>query len=179
MTALLSVDPGIRGCGCALWNKGVLVFATYVNNPAAKGGGPAECAKMAHAIVAWVRRDFGDLERVICEWPQTYGGGASRGDTNDLFPVAGVGAALAALVEENVRFDYVVPHDWKGSIQKPKKVSDPYPIVLMCERRLSDVEKDGIELPGNKRHHWDVWDAVGIGLKALDRFEKMRAIARE
>lgn len=179
MTALLSVDPGIRGCGCALWDDGTLLAAKYVKSPATEGGGPAECAKMALAIVTWVQSDFGTLERVICEWPQTYGGGASRGDTNDLFPVAGVGAALAALVDENVKFEHIVPHDWKGSIQKPKKVSDPYPVVLMCERRLSDAEKTVVELPGNKRLHWDVWDAIGIGLKALGRFEKMRAIARE
>jgi len=177
VTALLSVDPGIRGSGGSLWENGTLVRATYIKNPLTEGGGPRECAAMAREIIVWA--DQWGVDCVICEWPQTYGGGASRGDTNDLFPVAGVGAALAALVGENVRFDHVVPHDWKGSIQKPKKVSDPYSIVLMCERRLSDAEKAVVELPGNKRHHWDVWDAVGIGLKALGRFEKMRAVARE
>jgi len=131
---------------------------------------------MARAIEGW----SGLVDHVLCEWPQTYGGSSSRGDTNDLFPVAGVGGALATVAEYGgAAFSHIVPHDWKGSLQKPKKVTDAYPIVLMCERRLSDAEKSVVLLPSNKRLHWDVWDAVGIGLKALGRFEKMRAIARE
>lgn len=188
MEMLLSIDPGIRGVGAAMFGDGKLLVATYVRNPAREGGGPRECAVLAHAVVAWAEehrfRFSGDIglfprvSKLVLEHPQTYGGRASKGDSNSLFPLAGVDAALAALFFD-AETSFYVPHDWKQGVEKPEDTKHDYIIEKRVRVRLSEVELTKIEWPRNVRHTWDVTDAIGIGLKALNRFERHRVYARE
>lgn len=178
MKTALSIDPGIRGCGVAVWREGILAGASYVKSAAREGNGPGECVAMAKSILTGISAIGLPNDTLIVEWPQTYGGRAGKGDANDLFALAGIGSALAALLQD-VRLAYFRPHDWKGGLEKPKSVSESYPIVSMCERRLHPEERANIYLPTNRKLQLDVWDAVGIGLKHFGRFEPVRVYARE
>lgn len=172
MRIYLSVDPGIRGCGCAIFVDGELRAAAYVRNPDKTGAGPGECQAMAQAIRDWfVACSNYVLNILVLEWPQTYGGRAKRGDANDLFPLAGVDAALAAnFPAANVT--HYLPREWKGTV-------DPDVMIERIQGRLAPHELLRVELPSAKSLEHNVWDAVGIGLKYLGRLERQRKFSRE
>lgn len=179
---ILSVDPGIRGCGAALWENQCLVRAAYVPSSAREGDGPVEAVAMAQALVSWAQRTtceprpIGDL---VVEWPRTYGGKASRGDANDLFALAGIDSALAALLPQSTRVSRYFPKDWKGTIEKPKTTKQPYIIRERVFARLDVFERAVVDWTNNVKHSWDVADAIGIGLKHLGRFRLNRVYAVE
>lgn len=182
---VLSIDPGIRGCGAALWLHKRLVAAAYVKSPASKGSGPREAVDCARAVAEWMAERSKEYRffppatvDLAVEWPQTYGGRASRGDANDLFALSGIDSALCALLEPDNVKSYA-PREWKGALQKPASVNSPYPVEAMVLRRLDESETKAVELPTNKRLHWDVWDAVGVGLKHVGRFDKLKVYPRE
>lgn len=179
---ILSIDPGTRGIGAALWCKAELLLAAYVPSPSDVGSGPRECADAARAVWAWAGRSgFGAPGDVLAvEWPQIYSraGGKSKGDPNDLLPLAGVDSALAALFP-SVEVHHFVPHAWKAGVPKPKSAAEEYIITRRVIARLSEVEQARVEWPGNKKHGWDVADALGIGLYHLGRYERKRVFARE
>lgn len=189
---LLSIDPGLRGCGAAVFLDGKLLRAEYVKNTAPEDlNGPRAWALMAVSVLCWATALLNDaipptallstvwpIDRLAVEMPQTYGGRAKKGDANDLLPLAGVDAALAALLPY-ADVDYKVPHGWKGGIEKPKKAADAYIIKDRVIARLSPAELVQTVWPGNKRHGWDVADGIGVGLAALGRFERKRIYAVE
>lgn len=183
MSTVLSIDPGIRGVGAALWRDRVLVAAAYVRSAEVVGNGPRECVAVARAALEWASKWAGlvvekRIDQLVVEWPQTYDGRSSRGDTNDLLPLAGVDAALVTLLPFS-KVAYFVPHEWKGGTQKPSKASDPYVIEERVKDRLDAGENQRVEWPRSEKHGWDVADAIGIGLKFLGRFERKRVFARE
>ncbi len=181
---ILSIDPGARGAGAALWYRGELFAAAYVKNPLKKGIGPREAARLALAIEDWeaslptfdglvdggAEDSAAEPELLVLEWPQTYGGRSTRGDTNDLFPLAALDGALAAIFEGS-EIRAPTPHAWKNNIPKPLKLSEPYIIRERAEARLSEAERSRIVWPKNVKHTWDVADALGLGLWALGRFD--------
>jgi hypothetical protein len=183
---VLSVDPGVRGCGVALWRDDVLFVAEYVRNVAKAGdGGPRDCALMAQSILAWLivhlsERGGGDavVDVVALEFPQTYGGRAGRGDANDLISIAAVDGALAALFAGSA-IQHYRPHDWKGSIKKPGTTTEPYPIRGRVEGALRPEELTRVAWTRNVRHSWDIVDALGVGLHFLGRFRPGRVYAVE
>lgn len=174
---VVSIDPGIRGCGVAVWINGVLQIAAYVPNSSKSGAGPAECVEMALAIKVWLALyAIPRVDVLVVEWPQMYGGRASRGDSNDLLPLTGVDCAIAAL-HPNAAVHHYVPHSWKGSIEKPKKAADPYPIEERVKKKLTPEENSRVHWPKSEKHGWDVSDGLGVGLKFLGRFERHRVYA--
>ncbi len=56
---VVAVDPGIRGCGVAVFRDSVLVAAAYVASPVESGNQTAACLAMALAVWAWVRDVLG------------------------------------------------------------------------------------------------------------------------
>lgn len=152
---ILTVDPGVRACGCALWlPSGELVRAAYV-----EGGAETEPRGMFYSVEEWVsggdKDRWGPLTRIVVERPQTYHGRATRGDANDLLDVALVVGALSTLSAAPLRL--VLPSEWKGQV--PKSVTRE-----RCWERLSAAEITRVVLPRSSKLAWNVWDAVGIGL---------------
>ena len=105
----------------------------------------------------------------VAEWPQVYqrGQGKSKGDPNDVVPLACViGAAAAAMSPKSTRV--FKPSEWKGQVPKPaikKRIVD----------ELTDAEVSRV----SKRLAHDGYDAIGIGLYALGRLFRRRVIDRE
>lgn len=180
---LLSIDPGLRGCGAALFLDGKLLRAEYVKNAASEDlDGPRAWALMAASVLKWATAmlvaSSNAINYLAVEIPQTYSGRAKKGDANDLLPLAGVDAALAALLP-HAEVDYKVPHGWKGGIEKPKRAAGEYIIMERVKARLTVNESAAVVWPKNKRHGWDVADGIGVGLAALGRFERKRVYAVE
>lgn len=151
MTHLVSLDPGLRGCGLAYWNKhGALLAALYVRNPRKTSTGPE----------AWMGYASGhipdtDPEHFISEVPQVYRAGASKGDPDDLIQLAGVVGVFSALFSATT-YTGVKPREWKGQV--PKDVHHARLVKTLTPEELAMVEASA---PPSLRHN--VLDAVGIG----------------
>lgn len=174
MSTLLAVDPGIRGCGAALFDGSRLVAAAYVKNPITSGNRANEAAAVGHAVALWVHEThyWRVIDFVVVEWPQIYASriraGRTKEDPNDLLALAGVVSVVAAEVGNDTDAASYAPAEWKGQV--PKEV--------MCARivaRLDEAERAIVEavLPASKRHN--AIDAVGLGLRHLGRLERKRA----
>lgn len=168
---LVAVDPGIRGCGVAVFRGPTLVKAAYVENPCREGNRAAEAATMA----SWVRgaADAGDpVSEVAVEWPQVYArqirSGSSAGDPNDLTPLAGVVSAVA-LAFFPAKCSSYLPAEWKGQMTKEA-------CRVRVAMRLSPEEHALVDGSATRSKVHNVWDAVGVGLHHLGRFERRRVI---
>jgi hypothetical protein len=181
---LLSVDPGVRGCGVALWTgqlKGhELIAAAYVRNPKWRGQGSAEANAMAKAVFEWVTATpgwgrYGPLHLAI-ECPRVYQAAHQLGDQNtSIIPLTLVVGAVAGwagslYVEEITQY---FPRDWKGTVD-PDEVMIP-----RIKERLNETERTRVQLPTADDLAHNVWDGVGVGLKLLGRLEPRRVFARE
>ncbi|KKW46542.1 MAG: hypothetical protein UY96_C0003G0045 [Parcubacteria group bacterium GW2011_GWB1_56_8] len=164
---LLSVDPGVRGCGCAFFCDGQLAAAAYVKNYAKAGSGPRECAQVAEAVSNWV---WMIPDHLVLEFPTSYGGRASTGNTNALFPLAAIDGAFAALFP-NAELTYYLPREWKGN-------TDADVMIERIKSRLTPEEYVRVELPAKSLEH-NVWDGIGVGLAYLGRLAPKKAYARE
>ena len=185
---LLSVDPGIRGCGVAAFaldsypygadsrDVGALVRAAYVASPVTRGADVAACAAMARAVVGFLLDDnrstwaLAQWTHLACEWPQVYTPGKQKGDPNDLLALVGVSAAVAALLPHAAIHTYL-PAQWGG--QTPKEVKKQRVVS-----RLTSEEKAQIWLPATQSLQHNVFDAIGIGLHHTGRFERHRVLPR-
>lgn len=169
---LLAMDPGIRGCGVATFEDGVLIEALYIVSPCKTGNKAAECSSMASWIYASVARV--DVDELVVEWPRIYASrireGSSKADPNDLLALCGVDAALAALLAPAKVTSYV-PSEWKGST--PKEVCE-----ARIKARLNKFELTvyaAAEAASKSKFH-NVVDSIGISLFHLGRFDRKRAI---
>lgn len=142
--ALVTVDPGKRRCGVAVWLDGVLVWAARVAGPPTPSG-------LAARVVAVVTAHGGGGAVWVIEDQQNYPGHDGR--KGDLDSLRRVVAQLCRRVES---VDLVRPAKWKGNV--PKTVHH-----ARCAQVLSDAER--------RRHATDVdtLDAVALGLWALRR----------
>ncbi len=156
---MLSLDPGIRGCGVGLWEASKLVRCDYVKGAHATDSVLAAAFAMARQVRAWAPNDVSFL---ALEWPQVYRSGKQKGDNNDLLALAAVEGALVALFPD-AAFEVFKPAQWKGQVPKN----------IMCRRiieHLTVEEKKvyaGAEVIKSLEHN--MIDAVGIGLAALRR----------
>ncbi len=175
---LLALDPGIRGCGAALFAEGRLVACDYVKNPVTVGNRAHEARTMASAVVAWA--GFPEPDEVIAEYPQVYTVAFSKGDNNDLLALAGVDGALAALYP-TTHFETYLPREWKQTMSKGVCASrvlrrlDPDELATLqkaaAKLRVTDIPALIKKDPEGKHLLFNALDAVGIGLKHVGRFE--------
>jgi hypothetical protein len=175
---LVALDPSIGSAGVAVFRGGALVAVRRVTIPTSDACLGARCLRMAQEVAAWTA-DMGVRPRVFAhEWPQVYRPGKGSGDPNDLPPMAGVSGALAGIYAlgmagHDVALEVVsyTPQEWCAGTKKllrgDVKASSR---AIRIESRL-----EGDELPvwRGTRYHDEI-DAIGIGLKALGRFEARR-----
>ena len=157
----ISVDPGVKGTGIAMWEHPVLegdmpkdVFNIMPSGPNTSWLG------VAHQMVQDLVKIFEEFKivRVDCEFPQFFdsAGGhatAARGDLQKLTFLVGNYAAVAW--NYKVAFYPWLVNDWKG--QMPKIA-----VEKAIKRRLKGIEDLGVES--------HMWDAIGIGLHAHGNF---------
>ena len=171
MSIILAVDPGIRGVGAALFVNSWLEEADYIFNSSERGNGPLECATMAKAVKR-VCDGWGvtGVDRLVLEWPQVYDDAHSKGDKNDLLPLAGIDAALVMAFMTNPLFEvtYYIPKAWKGTAPK----------AVMGQRILSRLTPTELALIPSGHLAHNVIDAVGIGLYYLGKLEPKRVYAK-
>ena len=137
----LSIDPGVRGTGWALWSTTGFLLACGLHEP------PWE-----------------DITRVAIEVPRVYR--KSRVDPNDLITLAFLAGRYVGKAQSLTGFTceakWCWPHEWKGDLDKDiteararkKLTADERLVVEECERYV----------PRSLMNN--VWDAIGIGLYA-------------
>ena len=175
----LAVDPGIRGCGCALFDDATLTKAAYVANPIRYGNDPWASAACAEAVSQWV----GDVDTLLVEYPKVYPQAQQKGDQNDLFALAAIDAVLAYLYPAGKWF---YPRDWKGTANadmmtcriagcafvKCGGVHTPSLPGRLTVRELNCIVRGSESLLHN------TIDAIGLGLHHVGRLAPKKVIHR-
>lgn len=167
MTTLLAVDPGLRYPAAAVFQGGVLVKASRVKLKGINTKTPIleRCRVIALSIVDWAQVT---PDIIVSEYPQVYTRDKSKGDPNQLIPLAAIGACLAGLFP-STQIISPKPRDWTGNIPKSED-GDPWASARgrRIWGRLTPAERSCV-VPSH-----DSVDAVGLGLYALGRFERRR-----
>lgn len=172
MTTLLAVDPGLLHPACAVFKGGVLVKASRVKVP--KGIGPKTPVVQRCRVIAFAIAEYsGHPDEIVIEFPQIYQAGKSKGDPNNLVPLAVIGGVLAGFYP-TVPIASPKPREWIGNLPKNER-GDAWdsPRGERIWSRLTPAERACIVVSH------DALDAVGIGLWRLGRYERRRVYSRE
>jgi hypothetical protein len=179
MSVVIGVDPGINHCGLSVFVDGKL-HGAHLIEPAVRSAGIGYRVSHAADAVARVleahrpRLTTAVEHRVMLEWPQVYMPGKSKGDNNDLLPLAAVDGAIAVLAcHLGYNVDAVGPDDWKGG-PVPKKIMFGR-IVQRLEPAERELLSDQLQGVAESLKH-NVVDGVGIALFALGRLQPRVAI---
>lgn len=167
---LISIDPGLRCCGVALFRDGRLVACDAVSCDI--GAGPTQRIAMARAVVDWVAAHAEEhVEHVVIELMvvrKTRGKSAARGDVHgDLIQLSHVTGAIWYALEEaySCSVSEIDPGVWTKGFKKDLN----HPRIA---KRLSTEETEVVSEAGSytvKEHYKEIWDAVGIGLDHVGR----------
>ncbi|AGC44557.1 hypothetical protein MYSTI_03245 [Myxococcus stipitatus DSM 14675] len=176
---LVSIDPGLRHCGVALFDvpgggSATLLAAGLPKNPEPQGGelSPSSWASMALAVRGWLQPRLGDESyQLIIEMPRVYAAAHQKGDQNDLIQLSGVVGMLGGYLPNVATRRSVHPRDWKGTL-------DADAFIERIKQRLDASEHLRVELPSSSALHHNVWDAIGIGLHALGRLTPRKVFPR-
>lgn len=184
----VGADPG-ASTGIAVAQGKRLVGAKLIKSP--HGENPARRWWDLACLAADYFTGWGKIGHFAVEFPQVYSAGKGKGDPNDLFPVAGIAQSLAIeAMREGAEVTLYKPREWKGTIDK---LVNTYRV----RQRLSPEEFSYIVIPPNTCSRCsmqtpsepscekktpcevhNVYDGVGVLLKALGRFERFRVIPR-
>ena len=157
---VLSIDPGLRKCGCALWSPDGTLLRAWTARARGSSRGPAMWVKMVNAI-----KLSPDISVLVVEQMQVYQDRKTNAD--DLLELTGVLGALSWRFKGAKLVGYK-PAEWKK--QAPKKV-----VHARLKARLSPEELKSVE----KKATHDAWDAIGIGAyyfrkQGVDRWRRSR-----
>ena len=178
MVVILSVDPGLRKCGCALFDaSGRLAAAALVlgeqeaSTDRARERAPVY-RTMGEEVFGWSRhraRELGsNVEHLVIEFPVVRKRGhqleEKRGvDPNDIARLAGVVGAILASVEAPATV--WLPEEWKGQV--PEEIHN--------ERALSKLSPEELALipvrVRAKDFDHNVVDGIAIGLHYVGRLK--------
>lgn len=167
MSTLLTLDPGLRYPAVAIFKNGVLAHASRVKIPGTshKLEMGMRCLNVARLVNVHVS-PYCPVDELVIEWPRCYR--IQKGDPADLFPLAGVGMALAGMLGVPV----VAPTapEWIGNVPKTTK-GDPLesPRARRIWNKLTEAERACVVLSH------DALDAVGLGLWKLGRLEATKS----
>ncbi len=190
---LLSVDPSLNSAGAAIFVANRLVACVRVQ-PAITDTSDcfgARCLDIATGITKWFASRYSATELVdfVFEWPQIYTAIKSKGDPNDLPPLAGIGMAVAAKLQSAGvlgRIFTPTPAEWIGQCPKvcqtchgknKKKCKRCNGSAWKTPRgiRIRDcLAQREIDLTPDQN---DAIDAVGIGLHRSGRLVSGRVFA--
>ena len=151
---LVSIDPGAKLAGVALWDDNELTCAWLT-----RGEDWRDTALNVSREVHQRIPRLDDVD-VAIERPQVYVQSKQKGDPNDLITIALMAGGAASLTATGLVTVYL-PREWKQSV--PKEI-----MVRRIQARLTSEERARVELPAPSLAH-NVWDAVGIGLHQLKR----------
>lgn len=156
---LLSIDPGLRALGAALWGQTPLGWRLHEAELVV--GARVGLDSVAWSAAAWslMRWTAGaTVTELVVEFPRVYPGGRGKGDPNDLLQLAAVVGALA-LEFRGALVTIVRPSEWKGNT--PKHVTEN-----RVRRALSPEEMARVKWPAPSLRH-NVVDGIAIGLWKL------------
>jgi len=174
---LVAIDPGLRLAGLAVFADGVLVHAELVQTRKAAKDEMDPLRLNAH-VAAYLTRSVREHVRgsdpltVVAEWPRVFGRGRSKGDPNDLLPLAGCSAACVARLQPQHALA-VRPDEWKGTMPTEGVLESR--VLARLGPALGVYDR--ARLNAKSLAH-NVTDAVGIGLWALGELEPVRVIPR-
>lgn len=152
---LVSLDPGKRASGYAIW----------VDRELAACGLAKQAGDLLYHWASYPDRAcFGRSwpGAAIMEMPKIYDRRRWKGNPNDLIPISAAGALMLGALRPNV-FAVVIPEDWKGQV--PKEVQNNRDRKALSAAELAVL--DSAPVAASKLHN--VIDAIGIGLWALKR----------
>lgn len=167
----MAVDPGLLHPAAALFIDGELKKASRVKIPRGVTT-RTPILERCRAISLAVTDYAGCMpDTLVIEYPQVYTQEKSKGDPNNLVPLAAMGGALAGLYV-NARVLSPRPREWTGNVPKSED-GDPWqsPRGLRVWSRLTPAERLRV-VPSH-----DAVDAVGLGLFGLGRFDRRRVYA--
>jgi hypothetical protein len=157
---LVSIDPGLRHCGVAVFEYGKLIHATLVDNPIDGESDAPVWAGMTKAVHDHLANNYYRPNVLVLEKPQVYVGGRGKGNPNDLISLACIVGGLASVIYAPEKKAYL-PRIWKGQV--PKEIHNTRVLA-----KLTDAERVVMpDLPASKLHN--VIDAVGLGLYEVER----------
>ena len=161
---LLSVDPG-KCTGYAVFDGGLLRRAGVASVPS-NTPLPEKVRRIAGEFT-------GFYDEAAYELPQVYTRDKSKGDPNDLMPLAAIIGGFVMRFPETKHTLYK-PREWKGQLTKDA-------CHARITERLSEEEARTLIhslsfVSATLRHN--ALDAVGIGLFHLGRLTKKRVYAR-
>jgi RNase H-fold protein (predicted Holliday junction resolvase) len=165
---LFAIDPGLKACGVAQFDDGMLIHAELVTlSKDVEDNTPEE---LRYMMTGSALAGF-HFDTLAIEFPKVYVGSKQKGDQKDLLHLA----ALVGAITYGARKKFAdsvttyLPYEWKKQLDKVTTQTR----VL---ERLSKGEQSGIVLAGAKSHN--IYDAIGIGLHHLGRFKPQRIYAR-
>ena len=168
----ISIDPGYRYCGVAIFNKGVLEQADLVEARHHEVEG-AQFANTAQAVWEFLETKTGKdaLKKadLAIEYPQQYTySPAPREAVQRL--VGTVGAILSKVQSEtgglSVRVSTYKPQEWKGQV--PKDIMSGRILARLTEEEIGQIPR----MAKAKLHN--VMDSIGVGLYHLKRLRRKR-----
>lgn len=150
---ILCIDPSLRHCGLAVFDRGVLIKATHVLSPNESDRGAKAWVDMSKEVLRL------SPEKVSCLVIERMKHRKYGPPVDDILEVNGVVGAVARIYAE-CELVSPYPHEWKGSV--PKKIHNN-----RVYNKLTADEKAAITT--NKTYWDDTIDAVGLGLWHLGR----------
>lgn len=162
---ILTLDPGKKEAGVALWEDGSLVDAWLTRAKKER----AEQLTWHYATAQQVYEDITErghridtISTFVGECPEVYPGKHQKGRQSDVVELALVTGAVGALVQPETITIYL-PKEWKRNV--PKEI-----VEKRVNRRLYDEEKERIEWCKATTLWHNIYDGIGIGMKYLRRW---------
>ncbi len=163
---LVAVDPGVHGCGVAVFVDGVLGHAEYCGGLGDQIHPLLEPVERLEALLIDVSGGNRTIDLVAIECPQVYDAPKQVGRQSDLIRLAVVVGAVLAIARPWCKAALLLqPAEWKGQVKKEV-------MEQRIRERLAPEELGAVEDLELKTIAHNVIDAIGIGLVRCGRMGK-------